>query len=193
MLHEAMQMQTHPSILAFLVGSDYWPNDTATQIFLSALYKMDWQTPVIASASQRGFSKLLGDSGMKMVGPYDWIPPNYWYLDEDDAEGGAFGFGSELGAGVGTPELRSLRKFLSEQDLEDLWSKPVNGLFHMSNDDSMFWRRVFFNAGLFGRYGEPTGLEDYVRKAQVMDYEATRAQFEAFSVRQSAERPATGM
>ncbi|BDD62699.1 hypothetical protein MPDQ_004459 [Monascus purpureus] len=193
MRHEAMQLQNHPSVLAFLVGSDYWPDDTATEVYLSALRKMDWQAPIIASASKRGSPKQLEGSGMKMVGPYDWVPPNYWYESEEDAEGGAFGFGSELGAGVGTPELSSLRKFLSPKDLEDLWTNLDKGLFHMSNDDSQFWQRSIYNKGLVERYGQPSSLEDYVLKAQVMDYEATRAQFEAFSIRQSAQRPATGM
>lgn len=198
MLHEATQMQPHPSILAFLVGSDFWPNLTATETYLSALRQTDWHAPIIASASQRGHpAPLLPDSGMKMSGPYDWVPPNYWYQeDPEDAEGAAFGFGSELGTGVGTPELSSLVRFLSERDLEDLWTRPEKGLFHMSREGTPFWDRGVYDRALVGRYGEQVvakGLEGYVGFAQVMDYESTRAQFEAFSIRQSAERPATGM
>lgn len=64
-------------MLGFLLGSDYWPNDYATKIFMNALKEMDWHNPVIASASKRGYPKALGPSGMKMNGPYDWVPPNY--------------------------------------------------------------------------------------------------------------------
>ena len=35
-------------------------------------------------------------------------------------------------------------------------------------------------------------MEDYLMKAQLMDYEATRAQFDAYTAMWSAERPATG-
>lgn len=189
MLHEAEMMQAHPSMLGFLVGSDYWPNDRATEVYLDALKDMDWKNPIIASASKRGYPEALGPSGMKMDGPYDWVPPNYWYGDQ---EGAAFGFGSELGAGVGTPEMGSLKKFMSDSDLETMWKKPNSSLFHMSRYDSQFFDRSIYNEALFGRYGKATDLEDYVLKCQMADYEATRAQYEAYSAKQNASRPATG-
>lgn len=189
MRHEAEMMQTHPSILGFLVGSDYWPNDRATQVYMDALKDMDWNAPVISSASMRGYPKSLGPSGMKMEGPYDWVPPNYWYGED---AGAAFGFASELGAGVGTPELGSLKRFMSAGDLETLWTQPEMGLYHMSSKESSFYNRTIYNEGLFARYGEPESLGDYVAKCQMADYEATRAQFEAYSARQNASRPATG-
>ena len=190
MRHEAELMQHHPSMLAFLVGSDFWPDDRATRIYTDALKALDWEVPIIASASQRGFPDLLGNGGMKMDGPYDWVPPNYWYTDQ---LGAAFGFGSELGAGVGTPELSSLKRFLSESDLEDLWKRPNKGLYHMSTKVSSFYTRTIYNDALWARFGPPTSLENYVLKAQMMDYEATRAEFEAYAARWTDARPATGM
>lgn len=150
---------------------------------------MDWRNPIIASASKRGYPEALGPSGMKMDGPYDWVPPNYWYGDK---EGAAFGFGSELGAGVGTPEMGSLKKFMADDELKTLWTKPEEGLYHMSSKVSSFYTRTIYNKGVFNRYGKPTSLEDYVLKCQMADYEATRAQFEAYSARQNDSRPATG-
>jgi exo-1,4-beta-D-glucosaminidase len=75
MLHEAASMQTHPSFLAFLVGSDFWPDDRATQIYVDALDYYNWPNPVVASAAKRGYPELLGPSGMKMDGPYDCESP----------------------------------------------------------------------------------------------------------------------
>ncbi|KAL3487963.1 glycoside hydrolase superfamily [Aspergillus germanicus] len=190
MLHEAEMMQPHPSLLAFLVGSDYWPDERATDLYLSALRSMDWPNPVIASASMRGHPSQLPPSGMKMDGPYDWVPPNYWY---GDSLGAAFGFGSEQGAGVGTPELSSLKKFLSDADLKTLWSSPNAGQYHLAPENGVFHTRKIFNNALAKRYGPAKTLEEYVFKAQVMDYEATRAEFEAFAARQNATRPATGV
>jgi exo-1,4-beta-D-glucosaminidase len=190
MRHEAEMMQHHPSLLAFLVGSDFWPDDRAVSIYIDALRAFDWDVPIIASASQRGYPDLLGNGGMKMDGPYDWVPPNYWYTDQ---LGAAFGFGSELGAGVGTPELRSLQRFLSPSDRDDLWKKPRKGLYHMSTNVSSFFTREIYNDALWARYGAPTSLENYLLKAQLMDYEGTRAEFEAYSAKWTAERPATGL
>ncbi|KAF9238189.1 CAZyme family GH2 [Penicillium roqueforti] len=190
MLHEAEMMQSHASMLGFLVGSDFWPNIQATEIYLDALKVMDWPNPIIASASKRGYPEALGPSGMKMDGPYDWVPPNYWYNNE---EGAASGFGSELGPGVGTPEIGSLKKFMSGAELETLWKEPDADQYHMSRYDSQFYDRKLYNNALFARYGEPSSLEDYIVKCQMTDYEATRSQFEAYGTQQNATRPATGI
>lgn len=195
-IHETRFLQPHPSTLTFLIGSDFHPNDRAAEIYLDGLRANGWQLPVVAAASKRVYSDLLEPSGMKMEGPYDWVPPGYfWDVDApaEDRYGAAFGFGSELGAGVGTPEIGSLRRFLSESDLEDLWTQPDKGLFHMSTNVSQFYTRSIYNEGLWERLGEPTSLEDYLRKAQVMDYETIRAEHEAFAARWSEEHPATGM
>ncbi|KAI1183074.1 family 2 glycoside hydrolase [Nemania serpens] len=195
MKHEALMHQNHPSMLGYLVGSDYWPNDRAAGLYTSAIRESGWQIPIIASASKRGYPNILGPSGMKMDGPYDWVPPNYWYDVEpsEDRLGAAFGFGSELGPGVGTPEMSSLKKFLSKDDLDDLWTKPNKGLYHMSTNVSSFYNRKIYNDALWARYGAPVSLDDYLLKAQIMDYEATRSQFESVSAFWSKARPATGL
>ncbi|KAH8816554.1 glycoside hydrolase superfamily [Xylogone sp. PMI_703] len=189
MAHEAAMMQGHASMLGFLVGSDFWPDERASPIYVDTLRSLDWDVPIIASAAKRGYPTNLGPSGMKMDGPYDWVSPNYWYGDQ---LGAAFGFGSELGPGVGTPELSSLKKFLTEADMNDLWTAPDKGLYHMSTNVSSFYDRSIYNSALYARYGAPRSLSDYLLKAQSMDYEATRAEYEAYSVRKNAERPATG-
>ncbi|KAF2652058.1 glycoside hydrolase family 2 protein [Lophiostoma macrostomum CBS 122681] len=204
MQHGARMMQSHPSVLGFLVGSDFWPDEKATQIYTTALRDADWDTPIIASASQRGFPDALGNGGMKMDGPYDYVPPVYWYAAPSFPDsnvshlGAAFGFGSELGAGVGTPELGSLRKFLNDRDLADLWQRPEMGLYHMSTNVSSFYTRQIYDDALWERYGAPKDLDDYVRKCQIADYEAAKVQFEAYASRWGTEgvernkRTATG-
>ncbi|KAH7180101.1 glycoside hydrolase superfamily [Fusarium flagelliforme] len=193
--HEAAMMQAHPSLIAFLVGSDYWPDDRATKIYVDGLRDAGWQVPIISSAAKRGYPRLLGPSGMKMEGPYDWVPPVYWYDREPASKrfGSSFGFGSELGAGVGTPTKGSLSKFLTSQDMKDLWEKPNKGLYHMSQNTSQFHDRSIYNKALFKRYGKPTSLDDYLISAQMMDYEATRSQFESWGSQWNASRPATGL
>lgn len=98
-----------------------------------------------------------------------------------------------MGSGVGTPEIGSLRKFLAEGDLDDLWQEPDKGLYHMSTNVSSFHDRSIYNEALYKRYGVPTSLQDYLIKAQIMDYEATRSQFEGFAARKTDMRPATGL
>ena len=66
MRHEASMLQTHPSVLAFLIGSDYWPEPRAAQIYIDALRDFDWPNPIVCSAAKRGFVETLGPSGLKM-------------------------------------------------------------------------------------------------------------------------------
>ena len=75
----------------------------------------------------------------------------------------------------------------------DLWKSPNKSLFHLSREGSQFETREIYNAALWKRWGAPTGLEDYLMKSQLMDYEATRAQVEAYTAMWSAKRPATGL
>ncbi|KAK3367979.1 glycoside hydrolase superfamily [Podospora didyma] len=196
MIHEAAMMQTHPSVFVYMTGSDYYPDEKATPMYANALKEADWQLPAVSSASKRG-DTFTGPSGMKMEGPYDWVPPNYWYDTEpavvESRFGAAFGFNTELSPGAGTPDLSSLKRFLSKSDLDDLWKNPTKPLFHMSTETSSFHTRTIYNAALWKRWGAPTSLEDYVLKVQISDYEAVRSQFEAFSALWNAQRPATGV
>jgi exo-1,4-beta-D-glucosaminidase len=89
--------------------------------------------------------------------------------------------------------LGSLREFLTGEEIEELWRSPNRSLFHMSRETSQFETREIYNAGLWRRWGPPTSLEDYLMKVQLMDYEATRAQVDAYTAMWSADRPATGM
>ena len=119
MQHEAELMRSHPSILGLLIGSDCWPNDLATLEYRVALLEMDWDTPIVSSASQRGHSQALGNGGMKMEDSYGWVPPSHWW-DGLQRLGSAGDFGSELGSGVDTSEIDSLKRFLSDEDLKGL-------------------------------------------------------------------------
>jgi exo-1,4-beta-D-glucosaminidase len=76
--------------------------------------------------------------------------------------------------------------------VNNLWENPNKTEYHMSPTEIFSTRRVY-NDALWHRHGPPISSHDYILKAQMMDYEATRAQFEAYSIRWNAKRPATGM
>ncbi|GGW12843.1 beta-mannosidase [Streptomyces capoamus] len=189
MAAEAARLRGHPSVLSFLIGSDFAPDATIEKNYLDALRDADWPTPVVPSASDRP-SPALGASGMKMTGPYDWVPPGYWY---DKREGGAAGFNSETSAGPSIPTLDSLRRMMTPAELDTLWKDPAARQYHRSPSTVFGTLRIYDDA-LAGRYGAPTSLTDYVRKAQLAQYENVRAQFEAYG-RNAADpdRPATGV
>ncbi|HLI01609.1 MAG TPA: hypothetical protein VKV06_12555 [Acidimicrobiales bacterium] len=189
MASEAVLLRNHPSVVGFLIGSDFAPPDEVASRYARALQAAGWNVPVVASATDQG-SPVSGPSGMKMTGPYDWVAPSYWY--EDDPElGGAIGFNSETSAGHTVPRLPSLRTMLSPAELEDLWQNPSRAQYHSGTQEFGDLRR--FSTALAERYGRPKSLTDFVDKAQLAVYEAVRAQFEAFASRAGADRPATGV
>src|SRR5205085_1573404 len=165
MAGEARRLRNHPSVIAFLIGSDYAPPARIEKIYVDALRDNDWPNPIIASASERGAPPLTGRSGLKMRGPYDWVPPGYWY--EDTQLGGAFGFNSETSAGNDIPTLDSLKKLLSPAELQALWQNPYAEQYHASPPGSPFATLQLFDVALAQRYGPPRSLADYVEKAQL--------------------------
>ncbi|GAA1551861.1 carbohydrate-binding protein [Kribbella hippodromi] len=192
MTGEAERLRDHPSVFTFLIGSDWAPNERIEKNYLDALAAADWQTPVIASASGRK-SPQLGSGGMKMNGPYDWIPPNYWYDKAHSDSGGAWGFNSETSGGPGIPTMDTLNRFLTPAELEILWKDPTAAQYHRSSSSTFNNFKLFGNA-LAGRYGAPKNLDDYVRKSHLAQYENVRAEFESHARNfTDATNPSTGL
>ncbi|MEO8779741.1 MAG: glycoside hydrolase family 2 TIM barrel-domain containing protein [Rhodanobacter sp.] len=189
MASEAKLLRNHPSVIAFLIGSDNAPPPDVANSYVSALKDAGWPDAIISAASAQT-TAAAGPSGMKMSGPYAWVPPDYWYGDQ---AGAAFGFNSEAGAGFDIPRLASLRKMLTPTALEALWKDPDFRQFHVGPAWSPLASMKRFDTALSQRYGKPRSLADYVEKAQLADYAATRAQFEAYDARMDAARPATGV
>jgi exo-1,4-beta-D-glucosaminidase len=115
-----------------------------------------------------------------MNGPYEWVPPDYWYLDRK--RGGAFGFNTETGPGAQPPPAESIRRMLPR---ENWW--PIDAMWDYHSGRHEFKSLARYVKALDARYGPSAGLDDFARKAQVANYEGMRAMFEAFSLR----RPVT--
>jgi exo-1,4-beta-D-glucosaminidase len=190
MSSEAILLRNHPCVVAFLIGSDFAPPPRQAEMYADALARAGWDVPVVASATAEG-TDATGPSGMKMTGPYDWVPPVFWY-DRDPGRGGAVGFNSETGPGHSVPRMPSLQAMLSDAELQALWQQPAYRQLHAA-PPSVFDNLEIFNRALSERYGVPTGLPDYVRKAQLANYEMTRAMFEAYGARAGDPEPATGV
>ncbi|MEV6734866.1 exo-beta-D-glucosaminidase [Streptomyces sp. NPDC051364] len=189
MAAEAARLRDHPSVISFLIGSDFAPDAEIEKGYLDALKAADWPTPVIPAASAKS-APLSGPSGMRMPGPYDWVPPGYWY---DKREGGATGFNSETSAGPDVPTLDTLRRMMSPAELTALWKDPAAPQYHRSPSRTYATLKLYDDA-LTARYGAPRSLDDYVAKAQLAQYENVRAQFEAYARNATdASKPSTGV
>jgi exo-1,4-beta-D-glucosaminidase len=170
---QVLRMRNHPSIFVWLNGSDNPPPAAIEQAYLDVLKQYGWPNPAVSSATQQR-TALTGASGVKMTGPYDWVPPSYWMTDTKN--GGAFGFNTETGPGPAVPPAESLRKFIPA---DHLW--PIDDVWNFHAGGGGFRSLDVFRAAMDARYGQPAGMEDFARWSQVMAYEGERAMFEAYS------------
>ena len=167
------RLRRHPSVFVWLNASDIPPPAPVEKQYLDVAEAVRWPNPTISSAAQKK-SELTGDSGVKMLGPYEWVPPHYWL--EDTKKGGAYGFNTETSPGPAVPPVESLRKMLPP---DKLW--PINEYWNFHAGGGQFSNVKVHTDALNARYGEAKSVEDYTLKSQLMAYEGIRAMFEAFS------------
>ncbi len=168
------RLRSHPSMLAWLNGSDEPPPAMVERPFLAVLKDLDWPNPVLSSASEN-ITPLTGRTGVKMRGPYDYTPPDYWLADTSKF-GGAYGFATEIGAGVAIPLQSSLNKMLPADHIV-----PGDPMWNYHAGSERFSNLRHFDDAMKAIYGAPADFADYERKAQAMAYDSERAMFEAYS------------
>ncbi len=166
------RLRNHPSIFVWLNGSDNPPNERAEKQYLEVLKETNWPNPILSSATAKR-TEVSGNTGVRMTGPYEYVPPMYWYVDTK--HGGAYCFNTETSPGPAIPPVESLRRFLPK---EHLW--PIDEFWNFHAGGGAFKDVKVFTAALNARMGEAKSLEDYVKKAQVMAYDGERAMFEAY-------------
>jgi exo-1,4-beta-D-glucosaminidase len=190
------QLRDHPSVLNFS-WSDNQPINEQETASLAGFSQSGFQQPIISSAEYNS-SAILGPSGEK-EGPYDWVPPSYWYdtthssnnATDDDSTltnvGGSWGFDSEQGSGDTVPTMDSIQRFMSPSDQAALWQQPDAHQFHTNYESTdgthsgyAFGTLDNLDTAIKNRYGGWNSLSQYVQEAQVQNYEDVRAQFEAF-------------
>lgn len=165
---QIIHLRNHPSVFDWLYGSDNFPPADIEQRYINVLDKYDGTRPYQSSATQDS-SAIAGYTGLYM-GPYPkvyaYAPPVFWY--------GKLEFNTEAApAGEQIPPVESMRKMM-----------PENELWPISESWNIRTHRAFYpmmREALNSRYGTPSGLEEYSIKSQVLQYEATRAMFEAFA------------
>lgn len=182
---QMMWLRNHPSIYVWMLGSDKLPAPELELKYIDIFKKYDPSRPYVTSAGGVGsdqnivaeevlISDISGPTGMKMLGPYAYTPPVYWYTDTK--LGGGYGFNTETCPGPNVPPIATLKKMLPEKSL---W--PI---------DKEYWeyhcgRNAFktldrYRKAMRLRYGRSSSVEEFAFKSQVINYELMRPMFEAF-------------
>ena len=179
------RLRGHPSLVAWLNGSDNPPPANVERAYLKVESDLRWSNPVVSSATGQK-SAVSGESGGKMSGPYEYVAPSYWLADvkrpasqqncNPGGCGGAYGFNTETSMGPAVPVIESVRRMVPK---DHLW--PIDEFWNYHAGGSEFSDLHVFTDALNQRYGAATSAEDYTFKAQVMTYEGVRAMYEAYS------------
>ena len=183
---QVIWLRNHPSIFVWTVASDKVPITELEQKYIETFENYDPTRPYLNSTGGVGsdqhvigsedvISEISGCSGVKMLGPYAYTAPIYWFTDKN--LGGAYGFNTETGPGAQVPQLDSLKKFIPE---DRLW--PINETWNYHCGRYEFSDLSRFIEAMNERYGEPDSIADFDKKAQAMNYELMRPMFEAFQV-----------
>ena len=167
------RLRNHPSVLVWLNGSDNPPPADVEQMYVDILKKYQWPNPFISSATAKK-AEFSGVTGVKMEGPYEWVPASYWLLDKE--AGGAHGFATEISPGPAVPPLESLQRMIPK---EHLW--PIDEYWNYHAGGGQFKNIKVFTDALNSRYGAAKDVRDYALKSQLMTYEGQRAMFEAYA------------
>jgi len=169
---QLLRLRNHPSFLVWLYGSDFPPPKPVEAKYLELLEELTPELPVLSSASHYP-SDLRGKTGVKMTGPYTYVPPIYWYSDGRIGE--AKGFNTETGPDVCIPPLESLQRMMPADQLRldsEAWS------FHAGL--GAFKDTALIEQAVKDRYGSFQNLPEFVELSQILGYEAWRSMFEAY-------------
>ena len=173
---QVLWLRNHPSIIGWYAASDMLPRPELEQKYLDILTELDSTRPYMVHAGSAK-SPLSGPAGMKMWGPYEWQAPYYWYSEE--AKGNAVGFNTEIGIGAQFPVKETIMKMIPE---DQLW--PIGDAYdyHTTTSRDALHDLSELKAVIEKRMGGADNLDEFIRKAHLVDYEGTRAMIEAHRV-----------
>ena len=81
---QLIRMRNHASLIGWLTGSDRAPLPRLEEKYMELYNALEYR-PYVCSASGVN-SPVSGPSGMKMAGPYEYVGPDYWFIDTKRGE-----------------------------------------------------------------------------------------------------------
>ncbi len=165
-----LRFRNHPSIVLWCARNEGYPPPYVDEALRKLIAELD---PV------RLYQPNSADGrGVNSHGPYRWRPPQDFYTFDE-------AFKSEIGS-MSVPTLESIQGMMPRKDWETINDDWAEHDFAKGNQGGATYR-----AELAARYGPPLNLADFTRKAQLANFEAFRAMYEARNAKLFA--PTTGV
>lgn len=154
---KVLRYRNHPSIAVWCARNEGYPPKELDDQLKSMMAQLD-PTRTYQSNSADG-------RGVSSHGPYYWRSPRYFYALNE-------AFKTETGS-MSVPTIESIQGMMPEKDWEtinDDWAQHDMARGAQRGDE--------YPVTLAKRYGNIRNLADFVRKAQLANYEAFRAMYE---------------
>ncbi|RYY05236.1 MAG: glycoside hydrolase family 2, partial [Alphaproteobacteria bacterium] len=153
--------RNHPSIVVWFGRNEGVPQPIVNEGLQDAIARLDG-TRIYMGSSNR--------VNLQNSGPYNWRPPVEYFTEH------AKGFSVESG----TPSLPTLEAWKRAIPEPDRWPIGDTWAYHDWHQTGNGAVKTYMDA-LARRFGPGTSLEDFERKAQMMQYESYRAIFEGMN------------
>ncbi|MGB6723769.1 MAG: sugar-binding domain-containing protein [Terracidiphilus sp.] len=155
---KVLRFRNHPSIVLWCARNEGYPPPQIDAALRKVLAELE--------PTRRYQPSSTDGAGVRSHGPYSWRVPREFYRVTDDY------FKTETGS-VSVPTLESIHGMMPKKDWETIGDDWAEHDFARGNSGSQDYREE-----IAARYGEIRNLADFVRKAQMANYEAFRAMYE---------------
>jgi hypothetical protein len=153
-----LRYRNHPSIAVWCARNEGFPPkeiDDRLRVLMAEL-----------EPTRRYQPSSTSGAGVRSHGPYSWRTPREFYTITDDF------FKTETGS-MSVPTLESIKGMMPPKDWEKITDDWAEHDFAKGAQHGDLYPSI-----VASRYGKITNLADFVRKAQLMNYEAFRAMYE---------------
>ncbi len=164
------RLRNHPSIAVWCGDNEGYPLPP-----LNGWLREDVKT---FDNSDRWYQPNSHSDALTGSGPWANFPTDWYFTKYPGGFGGnrGWGFRTEIGTAVFTT-FESFRKFMPEKDWwprNEMWNKHFFGKSAANGGPDIYEK------SLNTRYGKATGIEDFCRKAQLLNIETNKALFEGW-------------
>jgi len=153
--------RNHPSIVLWFGRNEGVPQPILNEGLEQLVHDLD---------GTRWYTGSSNRVNLQNSGPYNYRDPATYFSEH------AKGFSVE----VGTPSFPTLEAFEAAVPAPDRWPISDTWAYHDWHPTGNGATKTFIDA-MTARLGAPTSLEDFERKAQLMNYETHRAIFEGMN------------
>jgi len=169
-IEKIKRFRNHPSIAVWCGDNEGWPEPPLNNWIREDIRTFDGNDRYYQGNSHEG-----NLSGSGYWGNRD---PKWYFTPYPESIGGSRGWGlrTEIGTAV-FPNIESLKKFIPQDKLwprNEMWDKHFFGdrAFNAAPDN--------YEKSITERYGKPKGIEEYCRKAQLLNIETNKAMYEGW-------------